>query len=78
MITAGVDGPVDMVGVERKMAKDHVSRDAKAYGNKLLEAALGCRESLSFCRQCRVVMEPIALRREASPLAGPCVLKTCQ
>ena len=67
-----------MVGVERKMAKDHISHDARAYGDKILEAELGCSESLSFCRRCRVEMEPIALPREVSPLAGPCVLKTCR
>jgi hypothetical protein len=67
-----------MAGVERKMAKDHVSRDAKVYGDKLSDAALGCWESLSFYRRCRVEKEPIALRREVSPLAGSCVLKTCR
>ena len=67
-----------MVGVERKMAKDRVSRDEKAYVDKLSEAALGCWESLSFYRRCRVEKEPTALRPEASPLAGSCVLGTCR
>jgi hypothetical protein len=67
-----------MVGVERKMAKVHVSRDAKAYVDKVSEVALGCWESLSFYRQCRVEKEPTVLRQEVSPLAGSCVLRICQ
>jgi hypothetical protein len=68
---------MDEVGAERKMAKDHVSPDAKAYGETLSDVALGCWESLSFYRRCRVEMEPTVLRQEVSPLAGSCALKIC-
>jgi len=64
------------VGAERKTAKDHGSFVAK-YKERLLEFGLGCWESSSFCRWCRVETEPTALQREASPPAGSCALKSC-
>ena len=59
------------------MAKDRVGSAAKAHGETLSDAALGCWESLSFYRWCHVETELIVLRREASPLTGSSVLKTC-